>query len=67
MEIDEKELTKGQAVLLARAKAVTEAQFQQAREIAEREILGRLDNDNLLRIVQILATNYLASVNKNNG
>lgn len=69
MQIEEKELTRSQAGVLGQAKAVTEAQFQLARDIARSEFgteSATLDAEMLLKIVQILATNYLASVNRAN-
>lgn len=70
MEIPYKEMTPGQASLLARAKAVTDAQFEAARDILSQQFM--LDRDHpprelLLATVQILSTNYLASVTKSNG
>lgn len=71
MEIEEKELTPGQGHQMGRAKAVTELQFQMARDLAASEFgltsSSGVPHETLLAIVQILATNYLATVQRSKG
>jgi hypothetical protein len=70
MELPEKDLSSHQLALLARVKAVTIAQFEIAREIMRDELqLDHSDasDEELLAIVQILATNYQAVVIKSVG
>lgn len=70
MSIEPKELTPGQESLLARAHAVTLEQFKIARHLAESEFpttKGSPSDQVVLAIAQILASNYLATVTRQNG
>ena len=67
MEIPDRPLTASQASYLGRAKTVTIEQFAIAREILRDQLTAHKqekEDEFLLRIVEILATNYSATVLK---
>ncbi|MEH6435811.1 hypothetical protein [Massilia sp. DD77] len=67
---DPDQLSKRQTLFLKRAAAVTREQFSLAQEIAEEEF--SLDPDDvsdelIVRIAQVIATNYHASLSDSNS
>lgn len=70
MPIEPKSLTGGQEALIGRAHAVTLEQLEIARQIVADQFAfstGKSQDDAIIAITQILATNYHATVTRAAG